>query len=144
MLASESLDCCTELTELNLAYNSLKHIAVNVFQRLSNLKHLKLYNNDFTFFPEESLRPLRKLVALDLDSNFIYEIKENVIFNHCPNLEKFWVNDNNILCHRVVSIKRTVGLIKNGLHLPTSLISKRTRTHKTYSLDGIICLLEDE
>ena len=101
---------------LNLSYNNLSYINLNLFDKMINLTKIKFINNQITHLDKNLFKGLQKITEINFSQNAIFDLKEEIfagqknlkkvfffenkikflrknLFKDCSNLE--WVNFNN-------------------------------------------------
>ncbi|XP_044004103.1 leucine-rich repeat-containing protein 15-like [Aphidius gifuensis] len=81
--------------KLRLSFNSLYWLESGTFNNLSNLKILKIRNNQLTSLLKDTFTGLKNLRTLDLSYNQL-DYLESGTFNNLSNLQQLSFNNNNL------------------------------------------------
>jgi Leucine-rich repeat (LRR) protein len=95
------------LHNLNLHKVGLEKIKVGAFEGLSQLKSLNLNFNNLKQLDKGVFDPLDNLLALDISDNQLVDLQPD-LFSNLKNLESFFLDNNNQLNEKSLSVRRTL------------------------------------
>lgn len=128
-----------ELEKLDLTNNLIKKVRDDTFVELTKLKELLLSNNYLIQFSPNLMENCVNLEVLRLDSNDLFDLDTQKIFEYAPRLKKLALNNNQLRCDRVKELQRN--LVGKVVVVDYEYEAKvRHRIEPTESVESMICL----